>query len=105
MRRATVVLLSVLLGAVACGGGAAAPAASVAPLEHVNVAWVAKVANMAPALVAYEAGYFKGQGLDVSLNFINSSPNGIASLLAGETDFLQVARSEERRVGKGCRCG
>lgn len=91
MRRATVVLLIVLLDVVACGGSGPAPAASAVPLEHVNVAWVAKVANMAPALVAYEAGYFKGQGLDVSLNFINSSPNGIASLLAGETDFLQVA--------------
>lgn len=91
MRRATVVLMSVLLGLVACGGSAAGPAASAGPLERVNVAWVARVANMAPALVANEAGYFKGQGLDANLNFINSSPNGIASLLAGETDFLQVA--------------
>lgn len=91
MRRAAVLILSSLLGAAACGASAPAPAASAAPLERVNVAWVAKVANMAPALVAYDAGYFRNQGLDVNLSFINSSPNGIASLLAGETDFLQVA--------------
>ena len=75
-----------------CGGPSPqGGAATTAPLEHVRVIWVAKVANMAPALAAQEAGYFKQQGLDVDLSYVNGSPTGMAALLAGEADFLQVA--------------
>ncbi len=90
MRRMAAGLLAGVLAA-ACGGAPAPASSGTQQPEHVTVAWVAKVANMAPALVAFDAGYFREQGLDVDLSFINSSPNGIASLLAGETNFLQVA--------------
>ncbi len=91
MKKLPLATLAGVLFAVSCGGSSAGTPTSSAPPEHIRLAWVAKVANMAPALVAFEAGYFKQQGLDVELSYINSSPNGIAALLAGETDFLQVA--------------
>lgn len=53
--------------------------------------WVAKVANMAPALVAQDAGYFAEQGLDVDISYANGSPIGMAALLSGQIDILQAA--------------
>ncbi len=76
---------------VACGTAPRAGGSAPAALERVNVIWVAKVANMAPAWVALEGDYFRQQGLDVNLSYVNGSPNGMAALLSGDTDFLQVA--------------
>jgi len=74
-------------------GAAATPSPSPSPLQKVKALWVAKVANMAPALVAQEAGYFREEGLDLSLDYVNGSPIGMAALVSGEVDFLQVAGS------------
>jgi ABC-type nitrate/sulfonate/bicarbonate transport system substrate-binding protein len=76
---------------VACGTASPAGESSPAPLQRVKALWVAKVANMAPALVALDAGYFKEQGLDLDLSYVNGSPTGMAALVSGEIDFLQVA--------------
>ena len=90
--RAFVVMVAGGLLLASCGGSSPqGGAATAVPLEQVKVMWVAKVANMAPALVAHEAGYFKQQDLDVNLSYVNGSPTGMAALLAGEADFLQVA--------------
>jgi len=99
--------MAVALAAVACAGpGATAPSpgaptapagvsgpVATAPLQKVKALWVAKVANMAPALLAQEAGYFRDEGLDMSLDYVNGSPIGMAALVSGEIDFLQVAGS------------
>ena len=89
--RSLAVATVLALALVACGTAAPTTSATPAGLQKVKAVWVAKVANMAPALVAADAGYFKEQGLDMDLSFINSSPNGMAALLSGEVDFLQAA--------------
>ena len=43
--------------------------------------------SSAPYWIAKEAGFFKKQGLDVELIFINGSTRGIQSLVASEIDF------------------
>ncbi len=73
---------------VAAAASAPAPAG---PAQKIRVVWAAKVANMAPAWVAQEAGYFKEQGLEAELSFVNGSPAGMAALLSGDADFLQAA--------------
>ena len=71
-------------------GSPAAPTPAAA-LEHVNMMWVAKVANMAPAWVALDAGYYREQGLDVELSYANGSLVGMAALLSGQIDVLEAA--------------
>ncbi len=85
------VSVTLLAGLVACGNSRVGETPSPTPLQHVKVLWVAKVANMAPAWVAFEAQYYQQQGLDVELSYVNGSPNGMAALLSGDTDFLEVA--------------
>jgi NitT/TauT family transport system substrate-binding protein len=79
----------------ACGGVGGSTATSPSPgtVAHVKVAWVSKAANMAPAWLAADGGYFKEQGLDVELTYINSSTTGMAVMVAGEIDVLQAAGS------------
>lgn len=68
-------------------------AAATGAAEHVSTVWVAKVANMAPAWLALDSGYFAQQGLDVDLSYVNGSPAGMAALLSGQADFLEAAGS------------
>jgi taurine transport system substrate-binding protein len=90
MRRLAAAVMLLTAGLQACGS-AQPSGASTGPLQRVKVLWVAKVANMAPAWVAYEADYFRGQGLEVDLSYVNGSPTGMAALISGDTDILQVA--------------
>jgi len=85
------VAVTLLAGLVACATPPGVGTPSPSPLQHVKALWVAKVANMAPAWIAFEARYYQEQGLDVDLSYVNGSPAGMASLLSGDTDFLEVA--------------
>jgi NitT/TauT family transport system substrate-binding protein len=95
--------------AVACGGGAtappaapagsaAAPAASPArepsappPLERVKLAYTTIAAVQAPFWIAYEAGYFREQGLDVpDMNRIEPGATLLAALHNGEVEFVEA---------------
>ncbi len=89
--RLTAVAMVLGLMLAACGTAQPTGGSTPAPLQRVKALWVAKVANMAPALVAADAGYFKDQGLDLDLSYVNGSPTGMAALVSGEIDFLQVA--------------
>jgi NitT/TauT family transport system substrate-binding protein len=91
MRWALSGLMVVLTACGGLGGPAATPTPG-APV-HVKVAWVSKAANMAPAWLALDGGYFKEQGLDAELTYINSSTTGMAAMVAGEVDILQAAGS------------
>jgi NitT/TauT family transport system substrate-binding protein len=75
----------------ACGGSAGSTVQSPGTLQKVTLIWVAKAANMAPAWLALDGGYFRQQGLDVDMSYVNGSPSGMAALVAGGVDFLEVA--------------
>jgi NitT/TauT family transport system substrate-binding protein len=84
----------VVLSGVACSPVSLGPVASTPTAvarERVNVMWVAKVANMAPAWIALDAGYYDEQGLDVNLSYANGSPIGMAALISGQIEILQAA--------------
>ncbi len=54
--------------------------------QRLTAFYTAPVVSMAPMWIAKEAGFFKKQGLDVSLVFIPSGPTGTAAVLAGQVD-------------------
>ncbi len=87
--RSTALLVAGMLAA--CGGSASSTVQSPGTLQKVTLIWVAKAANMAPAWLALDGGYFKQQGLDVDMSYVNGSPSGMAALVAGGVDYLQVA--------------
>jgi len=76
---------------VGCGAAAAAEKSSPAPLEKVRIAYSSVSGNQAPAWVAYEKGFFKKNGLDVELVFIESGSRAANALLSGDVAFAQMA--------------
>ncbi len=56
--------------------------------EKVHVAYISdSPGSSAPYWIAKEAGFYKKNGLDAELIFINGSTRGIQSLIAGDLDF------------------
>jgi NitT/TauT family transport system substrate-binding protein len=54
--------------------------------QSLTAFYTAPVVSMAPMWIAKEAGFFKKQGLDVTLVFIASGPLGTTAILSGEVD-------------------
>jgi NitT/TauT family transport system substrate-binding protein len=61
------------------------------PLEKVRVAYSAISGSQVIAWVAHELGFFRKNGLDVELIFIEGGPRAVQSLVSGEVAFAQVA--------------
>src|ERR1043166_8024825 len=55
-------------------------------LQTLTAFYTAPVVSMAPMWIAKEVGFFRKQGLDVSVVFIPSGPTGVTAILAGEAD-------------------
>jgi NitT/TauT family transport system substrate-binding protein len=75
-----------MLLTVGCGAAAAAE-----KLEKVRIAYSSLSGNQAPAWVAHEKGFFKKNGLDVELVFIESGSRAANALLSGDVAFAQMA--------------
>src|SRR5581483_10600041 len=58
------------------------------------------VADELPVWIAKEGGYFQKNGLDVTLNYIQSS-TGIPALISGETQVFQGGGSETLSAAVG----
>ncbi len=71
--------------------GVAAPAAS--GLTKITASWSALIPAVLPVWVALEAGIFKQNGLDVDLQYIESS-KGIPALVSGQVQVADVGGSE-----------
>jgi NitT/TauT family transport system substrate-binding protein len=80
---------------VVIGGRGALAAADKAPqrLEKVRIAYSSVSGNQAPAWVAYEKGFFKKNGLDVELVYIEAGSKAVGALLSGDVAFAQMAGS------------
>ncbi len=61
------------------------------PLEKVRIAYSSISGNQVPAWVAYEKGFFRKNGLDVELVFIESGTKAVNALLSGDVAFSQMA--------------
>jgi len=61
------------------------------PLEKVRIAYSSISGDQVPAWVAYEKGFFRKNGLDVELVFIESGTKAVNALLSGDVAFSQMA--------------
>jgi ABC-type nitrate/sulfonate/bicarbonate transport system substrate-binding protein len=75
------------------GASSAASSAAAKPLTPVSAAWVAITANQSAVMMAQAGGYFKQQGLNVHLQYIQGSANAMAAMLSGHLDIGQTAGS------------
>jgi ABC-type nitrate/sulfonate/bicarbonate transport system substrate-binding protein len=66
-----------------------APTAAPQPAS-ITVVWTAVTGANGPLWTAYEEGYFKQQGLDVTLTHIASTSRAIAAVLANEAQFANT---------------
>ena len=73
----------------ACGSTTGGQAPAQRP--SASMLWVAATASQAIAWVAEAGGYFKKDGVDVSLSFLSGSPTASAALVGGHVDFVQMA--------------
>ena len=94
-------LVAILWLAAACSAPAAAPTPTAAPVNTlapavapapapVTVVWTAVTGANGPLWTAYEEGYFKQQGLDVTLTHIASTSRAITAVLANEAQFANT---------------
>jgi NitT/TauT family transport system substrate-binding protein len=71
------------------------PSGSVTPAENppekVIIAYSSVSANMAPLWITQERGFFRKNGLDVQLVFIESGSTAVKSLISNEVAFAQMA--------------
>ncbi|HLQ33646.1 MAG TPA: ABC transporter substrate-binding protein [Chloroflexota bacterium] len=88
MKRGLVLLALLLAG---CSDGAAPLAPSGDVPAKITLAWVSATASQAVAWLAYEGGYFQQNGLDVTLQYIETSPVAAAALVNGGVQFVQMA--------------
>src|SRR6185369_8255095 len=81
------------LNLLTAGCGVALAAENPAPRssEKIRIAYSSLSGNQAPAWVAYEKGFFKKNGLDVELVFIESGSRAASALLSGDVAFAQMA--------------
>ena len=61
------------------------------PLEKVRIAYSAISSSQLVGWVAYEAGFFKQNGIDVEFIFIEGGPRAVRALTSGEVPFALVA--------------
>jgi len=82
--------LSFLLGGAiaSAGAGEGSPAQA---LEKVRIAYSSISGNQVPAWVAYEQGFFRKNGLDVELVFIEGGSRAANALVSGDVTFSQMA--------------
>src|SRR5689334_20343234 len=69
----------------------AADEPSVKPPQKVRIAYSAISASQLVGWVAYDAGFFKKNGLDVEFVYIEGGPRAVQSIASGEVQFGVVA--------------
>ncbi len=78
-----------------------APAAATGPLVKLRVPYTAISVAMSPTWVAFEKGLFKKYGLDVTIDYIATSPVLTAAMLSGEVQIAEAAEDVVITSGLG----
>jgi NitT/TauT family transport system substrate-binding protein len=73
------------------GGATTAEISLERPLEKIIIAYSSVSANMAPLWITQERGFFRKNGLDAQLVFIESGSTTVQSLISNEVAFAQMA--------------
>jgi NitT/TauT family transport system substrate-binding protein len=82
----TVAIVSLLFAA-----GAYSAETSERPLEKLTIAYSSVSGNMAPLWITHERGFFRKNGLDVQIVFIESGSTAVQSLSNKDVAFAQMA--------------
>lgn len=82
-------------------GATSAPSASTGSLVKLRVPYTAISVAMAPTWVAQEQGLFKKYGLDVTMDYVATSPVLTAAMLAGEVQIAEAAEDVVINSGLG----
>ena len=93
--KASLLIFSFFLYSVLTIGAARNPDAAESPRSQssktIAIAYSGISPSQAPAWVAYEQGFFKKNGLDVQLIFIESGSRAVQTLISGDVAAAQVA--------------
>jgi NitT/TauT family transport system substrate-binding protein len=73
------------------GAALSAEKSQVPPLEKVRIAYSSISGNQVPAWVAQEKDFFRKNGLDVELVFIEGGTRAVNALTSGDVSFSQMA--------------
>ena len=84
-------ILVLILTSLLPAGVIAAESALERPLEKVTIAYSSLSGNMAPLWITHERGFFRKNGLDVQLVFIESGTTTVQSLISKDVYFAQMA--------------
>jgi NitT/TauT family transport system substrate-binding protein len=84
-------ILVLILTSLLPAGVIAAESAPERPLEKVTIAYSSLSGNMAPLWITHERGFFRKNGLDVQLVFIESGTTAVQSLISKNIYFAQMA--------------
>ena len=84
-------ILVLILTALLPAAVIAAESAPERPLEKVTIAYSSLSGNMAPLWITHERGFFRKNGLDVQLVFIESGTTTVQSLISKDVYFAQMA--------------
>ena len=84
-------ILVLILTSLLPAGVIAAESAPERPLEKVTIAYSSLSGNMAPLWITHERGFFRKNGLDVQLVFIESGTTTVQSLISKDVYFAQMA--------------
>ena len=68
-------------------------------LTKLRVPYTAISVAMSPTWVAFERGLFKKYGLDVTMDYIATSPVLTAAMLSGEVQIAEAAEAAAKEIG------
>jgi NitT/TauT family transport system substrate-binding protein len=99
-RAARIAFVPIAVGALvllsACSAGAAKPAttsSSAAKLIPITIAYSGQTADEAPLWIAKDGGYFKKDGLDVTLKYLSGN-TGVPALISGQVQVASLGGSD-----------
>ena len=91
MRYSQLLAVTVLIASLLFAAGAYSAETSERPLEKLTIAYSSVSGNMAPLWITHERGFFRKNGLDVQIVFIESGSTAVQSLSNKDVAFAQMA--------------
>ncbi|HEY1374793.1 MAG TPA: ABC transporter substrate-binding protein [Candidatus Binatia bacterium] len=91
MKKITIKFAWIFALSLFCAGAATAAEKAPPPLEKIRIAYSSISGNQIPAWVAYEKGFFRKNGLDAELIFIEAGSRAVSALLSGDVAMAQMA--------------
>lgn len=86
-KRIIIFLSTYLVVSISCLQSARGAEGSFSNLERVRASYTSITPSGAPLWISYELGFFKEEGLNAELIYVNSATRALSALFAGQTQF------------------